>query len=234
MVLWILKVKDTEIPTIGIIIFLGIAIWSLGMILAPLTLPANSVGDLTGRVGTIENPDITKDMNPYAQHYYSAGDVNCHTIKERSFFINGNQMPFCARDVGIFFGMVIGLGITLFIRLEIKLWWLFGGLAPMGIDWLLNSYFHVYHNNFSRLATGGLAGIVIMLALGYVIYDISKSAEIKKRFKETASQNPKYPQGSDVNADQVSEMKDDEKPSTEDIITPIQDESKPQSEEDIK
>jgi uncharacterized membrane protein len=241
MVLWILKVKDTEIPTVGIIIFLGVTIWSLGMIIAPLTLPANSVGDLTPDqekdrwgVGTVDHAEITKDMNPYGKHYYEAGDFNCHTLKERSFLINGNQMPFCARDVGIFFGMAIGLGLALFIRFELKLWWLFGGLVPMGVDWLLNSYLGIYHNNLTRLGTGGLAGIVITLALGYVVYDISKDAEIKKRFKESTLENSEYPQGTDEIVNPHPEMKDGDIPSPESKITPIQNEPKTLPEEEIK
>lgn len=150
------------------------------MIIAPLTLPPNSVQDLTGKVGTIENEEITKDMNPYAKHYYQAGDFNCHTIKERSFFINGNQMPFCVRDVAIFFGLAIGLGLVLFMRIPLKWWWIIGGLIPIGLDGGLQLITSYESNNLFRLLTGGLAGLVTAFALGWVIYDISKSAEMKK------------------------------------------------------
>jgi uncharacterized membrane protein len=183
---WIIKFKKYEIPVIGIIIFLIAAIWALGMILAPLTLPPNSVNDLSGTVGPVENTDIFEDMNSYARFYYQAGDVNCHTKVERSYFINGNQMPFCARDVGIFFGMAFGLGFVLFKRYEIKLWWIFAGLAPMGVDWVLNSYLDIYHSNITRVATGGLTGFVITIALGWVVYDVSKTIEIKKEEKRRA------------------------------------------------
>ncbi|MEE9150511.1 MAG: DUF2085 domain-containing protein [Thermoplasmata archaeon] len=177
---WILYWRGYEIPTISVIIFLIVLIWSLGMILAPLTLPSNSVKDLTGTVGPVDNADIIQDMNPYAKFYYGAGDVNCHTIKERSFFINGNQMPFCVRDVAIFFGMTLGLGIVLFIRFPLKWWWLVGGLIPIGLDGgfqLLTSY---ESNNLFRLLTGGLAGLVTTFALGFVIYDASKMAMMKR------------------------------------------------------
>ncbi|UCG68794.1 MAG: DUF2085 domain-containing protein, partial [Thermoplasmata archaeon] len=177
---WIISFKGFEIPTVGIIIFLVVTIWSLGMIIAPLTLPANSVKDLTGTVGEVENEDITKDMNLYAKHYYDAGDFNCHTIKERSFFINGNQMPFCVRDIAIFFGMALGLGIVLFIRIPLKWWWLIGGLVPIGLDGTVQLLTPYESNNLFRLLTGGLAGVVTTLALGWVIYDVSKAAEMKK------------------------------------------------------
>jgi uncharacterized membrane protein len=206
---WIINWKDYEIPTIGIIIFLIVTIWTLGMIIAPLTLPSNSVGDLTGKVGPVDNEEITKDMNPYAQHYYSAGDVNCHTISERSFFINGNQMPFCARDVAIFFGLVIGLGIVLFIRFPIKVWWIIGGLVPIGLDGgiqLLTSY---ESNNLFRVLTGVLAGLVTTLALGFVIYDISKSYQVKKESQQAPSEYPEPPMNQDMGNVAEPEIKDE-------------------------
>ena len=184
---WIISLKGFEIPTIGIIIFLIVFIWSLGLIIAPLTLPPNSVKDLTGKVGIIDNEEITKNMNPYAKHYYEAGDFNCHTIKERSFFINGNQMPFCARDVAIFFGLAIGLGLVLFIRIPLKWWWLIGGLVPIGLDGGLQLITSYESNNLFRLLTGGLAGLITSFALGWVIYDMSKSAEMKRSL---ASETP--------------------------------------------
>lgn len=193
---WIIKFKGFEIPVIGIIIFLLVTIWSLGMILAPLTLPPNSVDDLTGTVGPIENANVTGDMNSYARFYYQAGDVNCHTKADRSFFINGNQMPFCARDVAIFFGMVIGMGIVLFVRFPIKLWWIIGGLIPIGLDGGLQLITSYESNNLFRVLTGTLAGAVTMLALGYVIYDVSKDMQLKKEIKKESEEFPDDIEGS--------------------------------------
>jgi uncharacterized membrane protein len=190
MIPWIINVKKFEVPMVGIIIFIFITIWSLGMIIAPLILPPNSVNDLTGTVGPVENLDQTEDMNGYAKFYYQAGDSNCHTIKERSFFINGNQMPFCARDVAIFFGMALGMGIVLFVRFPIKLWWVIGGLIPIGLDGGLQLVTSYESNNLFRVLTGGLAGSVTMLALGFVVYDVSKDAQLRTVFKKQAQDDP--------------------------------------------
>jgi uncharacterized membrane protein len=192
---YMLTIKGIEVPVITIIGFLIAFIWAFGMVLAPLTLPANSVEDLTGIVGRMDNENITKDMNPFAKFYYEAGDSQCHQIKERSFFINGNQMPFCSRDVAIFFGMAFGLLITLFIRFELKFWWLIGGLVPIGIDGTLQLLTSYESNNFLRLITGLLAGLVATLALGYVFYDFSKSMDIKR--SETPIDYVEYDQGMD-------------------------------------
>jgi uncharacterized membrane protein len=192
---YIFTIKGIEIPVMTLIGFLVAFIWAIGMVIAPLTLPPDSVLDLTpdeedmdkgkGGVGHMDNEDITKDMNPYAKFYYEAGDSQCHQIKERSFFIIGNQMPFCVRDVAIFFGMAIALGIALFIRFELKLWWLIGGLVPIGIDGTLQLLTSYESNNAFRLITGLLAGLVASFALGYVFYDFSKSMEIRRTETQT-------------------------------------------------
>ena len=197
---YILTVKGIEIPVMTIIGFLIVFIWAIGMVIAPLTLPPNSVEDLTPDeedksdsrwgVGATDNEDITKDMNPYAKFYYEAGDSQCHQIKERSFFINGNQMPFCSRDVAIFLGMALGMGIVLFIRFPIKLWWVIGGLIPIGLDGGLQLITSYESNNLFRVLTGGLAGVITMLALGFVLYDVSKDAQMKSMFIKEAQENP--------------------------------------------
>jgi uncharacterized membrane protein len=177
---WIFRIKGIEIPTLTFIIFLIAFIWSIGTVIAPFSLPENSVNDLTGKVGPVDNADITENMNPYAKFYYQAGDTNCHTIKERSFFLNGNQMPFCVRDVAIFFGLALGLGIALFVFFEIKLWWLIGGLVPIGVDGTVQLLTPYESNNVFRLITGLLAGLVTALALGFVLWDTSRAAEMKQ------------------------------------------------------
>jgi uncharacterized membrane protein len=214
---WIIKFREYEIPMIGIIIFLIVTVWSLGMILAPLTLPPNSVEDLTGTVGPIENANITGDMNPYARFYYQAGDVNCHTKVDRSFFINGNQMPFCSRDVAIFFGMVIGMGIVLFIRFPIKIWWIVGGLVPIGLDGGLQLITSYESNNLFRVLTGTLAGVVTMLALGYVIYDVSKDMQLKREIKKDSVEFSKEMEEPMENNDPILVPKEELKEPNQDI-----------------
>ncbi len=202
---WLLRWRGFEIPVITFIVFLVALIWSLGTIIAPLTLPADSVSDLTGKVGTVENEDITEDMNPYAKFYYQAGDANCHTIKERSFFINGNQMPFCVRDVAIFSGLALGLGIALFWVPEIRWWWIIGGLVPIGVDGTVQLLTSYESTNPVRLLTGGLAGLVCALALGYVIYDASKVFEFRKAEALTSQETQEPYLGSDSGPEPMTE-----------------------------
>jgi uncharacterized membrane protein len=182
---WMFEIRGVEIPLITLIIFFIAAFWTLGIIIAPLTLPSNSVPDLSPNlregegVGSVDHANITKDMNPFAKFFYERGDVDCHTIKERSFSINGNQMPYCVRDFGLFAGLALGLGIALFKRFEIKIWWLILGIVPLGVDGTVQLLTSYESNNPVRLLTGLLAGTVIMLALGWVLYDLSKGLELK-------------------------------------------------------
>jgi uncharacterized membrane protein len=109
----------------------------ISFFLAPLLLPTGSVPELGGRAnawdyatvdgafskgntpdslaymhedGTLHmrEPFAWTELDPYTGFIYMFGDLNCHNKHERSWEINGNQMPVCTRDVGIFFGLAIG------------------------------------------------------------------------------------------------------------------------------
>ena len=114
---------------------LGIAgFYCISMFLVPFLMPTGTVPELSGRANMMDyasedswgNHDHADDgemghnqsahggtfawtdLNPYYAFVYAFGDLNCHQKFERSWTINGNQMPVCARDVGIFFGLAFG------------------------------------------------------------------------------------------------------------------------------
>jgi uncharacterized membrane protein len=132
--------------------------WALCMVAAPLSLPAGSVKDLSGAVGTIDNANQTAKMNPFAKWVYDSGDFNCHQKASRSLFINGNEMPYCSRCVGIFFGMAIGTMFSLYFVVELRLRYILVALLPIGIDGGMQLVGFWESTNPVRLATGGLAG----------------------------------------------------------------------------
>ena len=83
--------------------------------------------------------------------------ISCHRIPERCFKINGKSMPFCARCFGCSIGHI--LSIVLFLTgnlpaLSIALI----GMTVMFVDWLIQSYFKLYQNNYSRFITGIIGG----------------------------------------------------------------------------
>lgn len=135
------------------------------VVLAPFTLPPGSVTDLSGRTITIDNMDQISKMNPFAAAIYYLGDSQCHQLASRSYFLNGNQMPFCSRDVGIFLGLVVGMAIALFTRIRLRWYMVILGFAPMAIDGGLQALTSYESSNPLRLATGLLAGISVALLL---------------------------------------------------------------------
>lgn len=107
----------------------------LAMVVAPLTLPSGTVPALHGRANAFdyvtEDGPLSYGNHPHLDHstgdpvvpedtfawttlpfgaamIYGFGDLNCHMIHERSWSINGNQMPMCVRDLGIIAGLCVG------------------------------------------------------------------------------------------------------------------------------
>ena len=104
----------------------------ISLFVAPLTMASGTVPALSGRANALdymtkngkfswgnqqasddakvghdqESRDLFAwtDLNWYAAFIYGFGDLNCHQRTERSWTINGNQMPMCVRDIGIFAG----------------------------------------------------------------------------------------------------------------------------------
>ena len=183
--------------------------------LAPFSLPSGSVPELSGRANAIdyafedswgngENGEGSKvghdqskhggtfawsELNPVWAFAYAFGDLNCHQKYERSWEINGNQMPVCTRDIGIFFGFSIGcliFGLRGFNRWTIRDTflsvfpdrWIVSvyerdlrlvamvsvvavGLIPTGVDGFTQLLVDSYEsNNPLRLVTGSFSGIV--------------------------------------------------------------------------
>ena len=183
--------------------------------LAPLSLPTGSVPELSGRANAIdyafedswgngengEESDIGHDqskhggafawseLNPLWAFTYAFGDLNCHQKHERSWEINGNQMPVCTRDIGIFMGFSIGcliFGLRGFnrwtirdtflsifpdlrmqgvyqrdLRMILMIVILGIGVIPMAVDGFTQLLVDSYEsNNPLRIATGFFSGLV--------------------------------------------------------------------------
>ncbi|MFH0817562.1 MAG: DUF2085 domain-containing protein [Candidatus Micrarchaeota archaeon] len=101
----------------------------------------------------------------------------CHQLPQRSFFVFGAQMPVCARDIGIYGGMLLGaIAFPFVFRMKstkvLPIWIFIAAMVPIGLDGgtqLVSEYFPlpligVYEStNPVRLATGLLMGIVMSL-----------------------------------------------------------------------
>jgi len=158
-----------------IIFFLVFFIWAILQFIAPMALPENSVKDLSGLTGVSDNEDIIQEMSAPWGSIYGIGDGLCHQKAERSFFINGNQMPFCARCTAIWLGLAIGLGFMIFYKIELDnkfLVLVFIGLIPIGIDGIGQLFKLWESNNIIRVVTGLLIGIICGIAIGIIIDEL--------------------------------------------------------------
>lgn len=162
------------------IIFLS---WVILQFLGPIFIPNNTINDLSGLTGISDNDKIIEKIQFPFNLVYSIGDRLCHQKAERSFFINGNQMPFCSRCTAIWLGLTIGLGFMIFYKIELDrkfLILIIIGIVPIAIDGigqLLNLW---ESTNIIRFLTGLLAGIITGLAIGIIIDEIKEVRVLKK------------------------------------------------------
>lgn len=104
-----------KINKISLMLLIITFFFTLSLFIAPFTIESNSLKNLHGRANWIDYQNKWENMSLFPKVVYYIGDINCHQIYERSFILNGNQMPMCSRDVGIFVGMNIGFFSSLFI-----------------------------------------------------------------------------------------------------------------------
>ncbi|UCF11901.1 MAG: DUF2085 domain-containing protein [Thermoplasmatales archaeon] len=167
--------RRAKYSKIIIILFLIFFIWVLLQFLAPIFLPENSVEDLSGLVVLSDNENTINNMSFPWNSIYSAGDRLCHQKAERSFFVNGNQMPFCSRCISIWLGLALGLGFMVFYRVKLNERFVVAillGLVPIGIDGIGQLLGFWESTNVIRVITGLLIGVLCGIAIGVIIDEI--------------------------------------------------------------
>ncbi len=98
------------------VIFIVAFFYTVSLFIAPLTLDPGTVEGLDGAANRIVYNEEWRDLPFYHRAVYTFGDLNCHQKHGRSYSLNGNQMPVCARDVGIFIGASMGLLLMSFTK----------------------------------------------------------------------------------------------------------------------
>lgn len=174
------RLKNNKIK---VIIFIFFLFWALLHFVMPLLLPANIITDLSGVVGLEDNEHLTNNLPFPSSLVYKLGDIMCHQKAERSFFINGNQMPFCSRCTGIFLGLSIGLMIAIFKKLRLDgkfIIFLIAAFVPIGIDGIGQLFGFWESNNLIRVITGLSAGIVCGIAIGLIVDEVTATFISKK------------------------------------------------------
>ncbi len=179
--------KSSKLTLIIFILFLLFFIWILLQFYAPFAVPSNSILKLDGTVGLIDNQNEIYNMTVPWNYIYSCGDVLCHQKLDRSFSLNGNEMPFCVRCTAIWFGIVIGLGFIIFYKINLDekfIILIFLGLFPIGIDGFGQLFGLWESNNLIRLITGVLTGFICGIAIGIIIDEINNIFIKRKKNKK--------------------------------------------------
>ena len=167
-----------------LIFFIPFLVWILLQFIAPFAIPSNSIENLSGIVGIADNEHFVNKLPWPWDAIYSSGDRLCHQQAERSFFINGNQMPFCSRCTAIWLGFAVGLGFMVFYKIKLNekfLILLIVGIVPIGIDGIGQLFGFWESTNIIRLLTGLLVGIVCGIAIALIIDELIELKIEKKK-----------------------------------------------------
>lgn len=93
-----------------ILFLLGLSMfWTLCIFIAPLTMPPHTVEHLEGGTSKLDFANNWTNLNFFDRVIYTIGDSQCHQMSERTYYINGNQMPMCSRCVALFLWANLGV-----------------------------------------------------------------------------------------------------------------------------
>ncbi len=199
------------------------AVWVVSIFVAPFTIPPGTFADTVGRANVVDHWDLyaQPSFNWYAKIIYVIGDAECHQLASRSFILNGNQMPICARDTSLFLFGALGLfwamltppertvsgGIANAFPSRIQRWahrigmvkftfLVVGlGLLPAAVDGfseLLSGGGYESWNG-TRVLTGIPGGLVVGLLLGMMVKSIRQFGLEYRRYQALADPNAAKP-----------------------------------------
>ena len=148
--------------------------WLSLLLFSPYLIESGTTGDLSGVVGKYDNEEVIEEMNVIARGIYYIGDLNCHQLSHRSYTYNDNQMSFCARDTGIFLGLVIGFMYASRKRTVLTLPLVIAALIPIGLDGTIQLLTDYESTNPKRLITGLIAGVITGVAIKIIADSLDK------------------------------------------------------------
>jgi len=148
--------------------------WLSLLLFSPYMIDNGSTGDLSGVVGKYDNRDVIEEINFLAKFIYYVGDLNCHQLSQRSYSYNDNQMSFCARDTGIFLGLVLGFMYASRKKIVLTLPLVIAALLPIGLDGTIQLLTDYESTNPKRLITGLIAGVATGIAIKIIADSLDK------------------------------------------------------------
>ncbi len=143
---------------------------ALLIFVTPFLSAPGTITGLSGGTGTIDHAGIWKGLDPLSSLVYQTGDLLCHQKEERSLILNGNQMPVCARDAGLFLGVPMGFLALVLVPRRAPLWAIIALGAPTVIDGGVQLFTDYESTNAIRFVTGTAAGAGLAFLMMY-FYD---------------------------------------------------------------
>ncbi|UCD91782.1 MAG: DUF2085 domain-containing protein, partial [Methanobacteriota archaeon] len=198
-------------------IFIISLLWTISLFAVPLLIPPGTVADLDGHANRVDYGHIWDTLPPHVGIIYLIGDAECHQISERTIYINGNQMPVCARDFSIFFFLTVGLFVGMMSRRDYYLskgilsvfpgrlrdwvnhtigakWFsfilVFLCLLPLALDGSLQLFTGYESNNAVRILTGLPVGLVAGLLVAVMIKSVKATREYRKEMEKEKVAQP--------------------------------------------
>ena len=97
-----------------LVLFILSLLYTMSIFIAPLTLEPGTVTELQGTPNQVVYAEQWEELPMYHRAVYTFGDLNCHQMHSRSYYVNGNQMPIAGRMTGIFIGFTAGFFLMSF------------------------------------------------------------------------------------------------------------------------
>lgn len=169
--------------------------WVVSLFFAPFTIPPGTFAHEVGGANTMDHGDIWATLPFYPMAVYAFGDVQCHQLYYRSFWLNGNQMPIDARMTSMYVFAVVGLVAAAFavhasttsgvmlnalptgVRRALRRFRpelaaaliLIVALLPTAVDGFTQLFTTYESTNLTRVLTGAPAGFIGGLLVGAML-----------------------------------------------------------------
>lgn len=181
-------------------------LWCASFFIAPFTIAPGSFALQVGRANVIDHESIWETFSIYPRLVYTFGDFQCHQLWYRSLWLNGNQMPMCARMTSMYIFANFGLVAAAFatpsastgsVMLSAMPAWIrtrlervgptragalivLVGLLPVAIDGFTQLLTPYESTNVMRILTGAPGGFVGGLLVGAMFMSMKQlSVEIQ-------------------------------------------------------
>ena len=189
----------TYVGPILTVLFVLCLLYTMAMFIVPFLSPPDTLRHLDGYGNRVDNADKYESIDPFSRFIYTFADSQCHQKEDRSYVLNGNEMPMCSRCTALFFFANLGFISAVFLRPDNSLSKTFLSMfpkrlarkvaeagkephfmafvvlamvAPLALDGTMQLVTPYESTNALRVITGLFSGWVGGLVLGLILNNI--------------------------------------------------------------